>query len=905
MARVRAGPAGLVVQGEAGIGKTTLLLETATAAQSEGFRVLAAQGSPAEVTYAYAAVADLLRDVDAALLTALTDLQRVAMERTRVGEIDSSGPATDERIVGTALLSVIERIGAGAPVLLVIDDAQWLDASSRAVIGFVARRLSGPVGMVLSFRTGDPDSADDRSWLQFRQPETTTRMTLRPLGLAAVHALVAARLGHSLPRPTITRIHGLSGGNPLFAIELATAAADDVATIKVELPDDLAALVRRRVGHTGDEAAAVLLIAACSVEPTVESIARAADTSAARVVELLESMEHMHIIAADGNRVRFAHPLFAAGVYGNATPSQRRAVHRALAGVVDRPELRARHLALAATTGDAATLAALDAAADFTIARGAPAVAAELLELALKLSGEDTPRRIRAGELHFRAGSLLAARLHLQTALETAPSGILRCLALMWLGAVKAYDDDMAGAVEAMRESVDEAGDNPALGLLCLLRLALALVMADRLREALPRGERAVAVAEQLGIPNLRSQALSIWVVGKFIAGQGVDREALQTALKLEDPYGGATTFFLASAVQAMISAYTGDLDQASVQMRAVQQQMLTRGTEVDITWAAVHVAAIAVWSGRYGDAFDAAQEAAERAEQMGGRLILVTAWTQQAAVAAYTGREADARAAARAAIDTANEIRAARLAREPTISLAFLEVSLGDHSAALALLQPFMAIFEDNGGTETEIEGGGYLPDLIETLSALGRADEAEPFIEALERNGLRHDRPWMLAMGARGRGHMLAAQGDLTGAQRAVETAMTHHQRLPMPFETARTQLLLGQLQRRRRHKPDARASLGEALSTFERLNTPLWAARARAELARLDNSRRDGQGLTAAEERTAKLAAAGQSNREIAAALFLSEKTVEMHLSTVYRKLGIRTRAGLPTVLNSDSR
>jgi DNA-binding CsgD family transcriptional regulator len=898
LTRAQIEPAGLVVEGEAGIGKTTLLLGAAAEAEGRGFRVLSAQGSPAEVTYAYAAVADLLRDVDSEMLASLPDLQRVALERARIGEVDSGGPATDERMVAIALLSVIERSSAHGPVLLVIDDAQWLDASSRAVISFTARRLIGQVGIILSVRTGEPSSADERSWLQFRRPETVTRVRMRPLSLGAMHALVAARLGRTLPRPTITRIYEISGGNPLFAIELAAGAANDTAATTVELPDSLAALVRHRIGHVGDDAAAVLLAAACSVAPTVEAIARATDRSTARVIELLESMEHLGIIIVDGNRVRFTHPLFATGVYTSATPSRRRAMHRTLANVVDRPEIRARHLALAATTGDATTLSELDAAAEATTARGAPAVAAELLELAMKLGGDSTPRRIRAGELHFRAGSLVPARLHLQTALADAPPGVLRCLALMWLGGVKAYDDDMAGAVEAMSDAVDEAGDDLALGLLCRLRLALALVMTDRLDEALRLGERAVALADRLGVPGLRSQALSLWVAGKFVAGQGLDRRALETALELEDPHGGATTFFRASAVEAMISSCTGDLGRAQVQMRAVQRQMLDGGTEVDIIWAAVHVAAIDIWSGRYAEATQATQEALERAEQMGGKFALVTAWTPQAAVAAYTGREADARAAAQAAIDTSYEIGAPQMAKEPRSSLAFLEVSLGNYPAAIVALQPDLDVFD---GIGTEIEGGRHLPDAIEALTALGRAEEAEPLIEALEHNGIRHDRLWMLAMGARGRGHMFAARSDLDGAQRAVEQAMTHHQRLPMPFETARTQLLLGQLQRRRRRRQDAAASLRAAVDTFERLGAPLWAARARAELARLESPRGDSHGLTAAEQRIAGLAATGRSNKEIAAELFIAEKTVEMNLSRVYRKLGIRSRGGLSAALN----
>jgi hypothetical protein len=383
LARAQTGPAGLVVEGDAGIGKTTLMLDAGLQADGLGFWVLSTQGSPTEVTYAYGAVADLLRDVDTTTLPALPDIQRIALQRACLGEVGGGGPATDERTVANAFLSVIESIGAQAPVLLAIDDAQWLDASSRAVIGFTARRLTGPVGMVLSFRTGEPGAGDERSWLQFRRPDTMTRVSMQPMSLGGVHALVAARLGHTLPRPTTFRIYEILGGNPLFAVELAASAAEDVAAPMVELPESLAALVRRRIPHADDDAAAVLLVAACSVAPTVETIGRATEMSTAHVVALLESMENHRIIALDGNRVRFTHPLFATGVYTNATPSHRRAMHRALAALVGRPELKARHLALAATTAASTTIEALDAAAEVTSAQGAPAAAAELIELAI------------------------------------------------------------------------------------------------------------------------------------------------------------------------------------------------------------------------------------------------------------------------------------------------------------------------------------------------------------------------------------------------------------------------------------------------------------------------------------------------------------------------------------------
>lgn len=861
--------------------------------------MLAARGSPAEVSYAYSAVADLLSDVDDAALAQLPDIHRLALGRAQLGDV-AAGPVTDERVVATAFLSVIERLSAQEPVLLAVDDAQWLDRSSTAVISYAARRLSGRAGMLATVRIGEPDSLDMQSRLQFRRPEALTRLRIRPLPLGGLHALIAARLGHTLPRPTITRIHDISGGNPFFALELAARTVTGESDAIVDLPDTLSALVRGRIGDADDEESTVLLAAASTAAPTVELIAQGAGLTEARVVELLDSAASRAIVGLDGNRVRFTHPLFATGVYTGATPARRRAMHRRLADVIDQPEIKARHLALSATSGDQLTLSALDAAAESTSARGAPAVAAELIELAIKLGGDTPQRRIRAGELQFRAGSLVAARRHLQTSLQDTPPGVLRSMALMWLGAVRGYDDDTVGSAETMAAAADEAGDNAALRLLCLLRMILPLAMLDRLGDAVARAQEAVALADQLGVPNLRSQALSILVFAKFARGLGEDREALRLALELEDPHGGATTWFRASGVAAMMPAYRGDLDLALTRMRALQQQLRVGGTEVDILWAAVRISMIALWAGRYPEADAAARDAVERAEQMDARLALVTAWTVQAAVAAYTGREVEARDAVAAAIATSGRIGAPLLAKEPSLILGFLEVSLENYPAALAVLQPLLDGFRT--APSCGIQGGGYLPDAIEALAALGHLDDAEHLIETLEEHGTAHDWPWTLAVAARGRAQVLAARGELPAALEALDRAMTHHARLPMPFERARTQLLLGTVQRRRRRHPGATASLREALQTFEQLGAPLWAARAKAELRRIDQAQGDSTTLTASEQRVAALAADGMSNKQIAAQLFISAKTVEMNLSRIYRKLGIRSRAGLSAALAS---
>ncbi len=195
-----------------------------------------------------------------------------------------------------------------------------------------------------------------------------------------------------------------------------------------------------------------------------------------------------------------------------------------------------------------------------------------------------------------------------------------------------------------------------------------------------------------------------------------------------------------------------------------------------------------------------------------------------------------------------------------------------------------------------TEIVVAAFVPDAAEAMIALDRLADAEPLVDALERNGNRLDRPWMLAVGARCRALLLAARGDVDAAYLAVEAAMGHHDRLPMPFERTRTQLLLGQLQRRQRRKDAAAATLRDAVRRFEEMGTPLWAERARAELARANVAHSGTDALTPSELRVAELAAGGMSNRDIAKALFISPKTVEANLARIYRKLDIHSRAHL---------
>lgn len=892
VADLAAAPSGLFVEGEAGIGKTTLYRDAIELAHAQGFHVLAAHGSPGEVNFAFAALADLLADVDADVFADLPPVQHAALDRILLR--GSAAPVVpDERAAAAALYSVVQRLEERAPVLIAVDDVQWLDTPSSVAIRFVARRLKGSIGILATARTGDSECPDSSSWLQMRRPDAVRRMRMAPLPRSGVDALMARRQGRAFTRAQLVRIYEISGGNPFYALELARAL-DDGRGLDAQLPETLAAMVETHLKGLDQEAAMLLLAAACSPKPTVALVSEATDVDEHRVVEVLESPAVARIVSIVGNSIHFSHPLLASGVYTGAEPGERREMHRRLADIVEPPELKARHLASASVSGDPATLEALDAAAATTRDQGAPTAAAELIELAIALGGDNPIRRIMAARNHFEAGSIAVARRHLEGVPESLPAGVMRGAAVMLRGAIDGYDGSFTAAVDALTEGLGEAVDSPPLRLQALTLLAPAIGVAGKCEESLAYAREAVELADQLSDPALRSQARAMWVNLLFLYGRGLDDRALSEAIELQGDSHPAHVHTRADAIKALTDAGLGRLDSARRHMRALKQQAADRGNEIDALWIDTHATTISVWLGDYQDAAMTADDVAQRAEQIGGHSAQLFALTCRAAVAAHTGHVDDARLAATRAIALAHETGGHFLAGPPTVTLGFLHVSTGDYASALESLQPLLATFDREHGTE--MVGGAYLPDAIEALAGMGRLDEARPLIDALEENGRRLRRPWMLFTAARGRSQLQAASGDLDAAESSARTALDHHRELPMPFEEARTQLILGQMQRRRRRKQAAQVSVEAALCTFEQIGAPLWAQRARAELSRLRGKRSGRIGLTPAEERVALRAAEGMTNREIAAQLFLSPKTVEMNLSNIYRKLGIRSRAQL---------
>ena len=332
----------------------------------------------------------------------------------------------------------------------------------------------------------------------------------------------------------MVRISETSGGNPFYALELARALGDEMPTAELDLPSTLAELVRARIGSLDTIVQELLLAASCVASPTIELLAAATDTDADEVFELLEKAESNGIVAIDGHRLRFEHPLLARGVYVGAATARRRAMHRRLAEVVDQPELRARHLALAARHGDHETLDSLDAAAGLARLRGAPAAAAELLDMAIELGGDTPVRRIRSARDHFNAGDAVRTRALLQTIVPT--SGPIAAEALTLLGLVEYLEGSRAVAASLLQRALDECGDNLALRVQILVPLALALFNDHQVEAAASRADEAVAAATRLGEPHALSEALSTQVSLGCWSGRGVDHAALKRALELEDP---------------------------------------------------------------------------------------------------------------------------------------------------------------------------------------------------------------------------------------------------------------------------------------------------------------------------------------------------------------------------------
>ncbi len=689
---VTAAPSALVIEGDPGIGKTTLWLDVVGRARERGVVVLASRAAVAESVLAYAALADLLGEVDESVWADLPAPQQQGLDAALLRRRDRAA-RIDARAVAAAFVAVLDRLAAqaGGPVLVAIDDVQWVDTSSANVVAFAARRLPPGVGLVCTTRS--PEVA---ARVQLAQPDAVRRLRLQPLTVGELHQVLKLRLGTSVARPTLLRIHQIARGNPFFALELACEIVSDSMTRESRLPSSLSDLVSSRVGRIAAGAEDALLAIASLPNPTVQIVAQAIHTTPDRLVELLGEAEAQAVVAVEGNRVSFTHPVLAHGVYSEASPRLRRAMHRRLAELVVEPELRARHLALSDATGEPATIEALDTAAEIARARGAPAAAAELLELAIGLGAEDPARRIQCATHYFAASDPGRARELLQAVVDDLPAGPLRAEALHQLALVRLYDDGFFEAAELLECALPDTGADHALRVRMLIMLSYALLNAAQPERADECVQLAVREAERVGVPSLLSLALGMRGILGFLSGRGFDEAALQRAVDLEEEDQRVPLAFRPSVQMTLLRAWTGDLDPAREALAAAGQRCITLGDEGEFVFVAFSLALIDIWRGDLASVGIAADETIERASQLGGDFPMFIALTIRGAAAAYTGRVGEARRDLAEAIAAAHRCGSMRMGEWPVTLRAFVEVSCGDYQAALDAVEPLLPVRPD-----------------------------------------------------------------------------------------------------------------------------------------------------------------------------------------------------------------
>jgi DNA-binding CsgD family transcriptional regulator len=792
--------------------------------------------------------------------------------------------------------------------MIAVDDAQWLDRSSAGVLEFCIRRLRDePVAILLTLRNDDTVPLGlDRAL----PPHRLGIVQLGPLSLGATGEILRSRLGAVLPRQALTRLYDTCGGNPFYALECARTLLDhpniSLTREPIPLPRSLDDVVRRRVRRLAPDVRRVGQLVAASSDPR-ERLIRAACDDGESWLAIDQAIE-AGIIERGGEVLRFTHPLLQSVLYAEMPLAERRLVHQRLAAVAEDIEDRAWHLALGAGRPNEDLAVMLDDAARDAVSRGAPEEGATLSEQAARLTPAGRPeaaraRRVQAADYHFRAGSMARSRELIQSALAACPAGPLRASLLVRLATVYSHLSGWPLAEQTFRLAAEEAEDEPAVCAHVEQELAFARMIAGDLPAALHWAKASLRSAERAADPHLMAHSLARIAAFEFLQGNGARHDLLDRAEALSATAGeeptGRLPLYGPSLVKGVILKWSDRLDEARAVLANQYRNTLDCGDEASLAFLLYHFSELECWAGNWDTAEEYALEGCRVAEESGQQTMRPATLSSVALVRAHRGDVAQAQELAGEALAMCEQAGNVPFVSQALSVLGFAALSLGDYQAAVSHL--------DRLAEATAVFGLGepgvvrFLPDEIEALTALGEVDRAWSLTWQLEARGKSLGRPWALAAAARCRAHLAARDGDLQQARLACAEALSMHENLRMPFELGRTLLVKGMIDRRDRRKSMARATLGQAMDIFDRLGAALWADKARRELSKIA-TRPAVDGLTETERRIAALIAQGQTNREVASAMFVTENTIQTHVRHIFQKLGVRSRTELAARLHS---
>jgi DNA-binding CsgD family transcriptional regulator len=885
-----------LVTGEAGMGKTVLLEDAAGRARSAGTRVLGVTGRESESKLAFAGLHQLLRPV----LSGAADLPgRQAQALLSALGLAADPVIPDPLLTGVAVLTLLSDLSERSPVLVVADDAQWLDRSSLDALGFAGSRLDAErIVLLVGARGPAPPAGFDRGF-----PE---------LHLGPLSAADAGRLLDGQPRPPRGRdraqVLAQAGGNPMALIELAKVVADDPAASRrwaaEPLPptERLSAVITSRFAALPEQAQAALLLAAVADGP---DLAAAASHGAGLDARALAPAEQLGLVKVDRTGLQFSHPLVRAAIYHSAAFAQRATAHRQLAEALhDQPDRRAWHLAAAALQPDEHVASLLEATAAQARQRGGAAAAALAMERAAELSVDpaDQARRLAAAAsaavptgqadwVHDLAGRALAV--------TTDPE--LRLTARHDAGWALAWSGRRTAALSALVSLAEEAApDLPALAWDALSNAATVAYQSGKpaSRQAV---SRVLGLLESQGSPSAGHDACveagshRLWI--RASTDPAGSRNQLIPSLRkmadspLEEPslWGAASAAWILDETDLAVRW----LQDAMQRLRAPGVQGTSAGGLTVLGWAYID-------GGSWDEALEVAAEAAGMAEANHMDIVAASADVITATVLALRADSGAARRHAARALAAVDPAECGLVVARARRALGVAALADGSYLSAFAQLR---GLFSDDGTPLHNYASYLGVADLAAAAVRAERRTEGRTVIEQAlsHRNGTASPRLGQLIARARG---ILA---DPAGTENWSNKELSDPAGDQWPFERAQLRLDYAEWLRRRRRINDAKPVLTQALATFRQLRARSWAQRAEAELRACGVAVADAPaerdalgGLTPQQRQIVRLASDGLTNREIGDRLFLSPRTVSSHLYRSYPKLGVAGRNQLRDVI-----